>query len=323
MILFVVVTAAAWFWLGRVGDRVAWLTAAAPAHAIPGEALPLRVRVTGLESPSYLRVDLHWANRRDTSNGYLASGEAKWVGREGGAFDFEIMVQPTDGLRFVNGIIYLSPTGSWSNHTFAAATDLIPVTTIRDKGEPAMVRLPVHQLSEAGARRNSRSTVVGRVTTGILWLAASVLAGMAVRSRFNSRESLSRDNGQWKALAVAFLLAAGWELFGLEDRVGNHARAWAHAVDVYYPRALLQKGVISVTLAATLVFLGLGFRQRKPHQPLIFFGLYLAISVVNLLSFHWIDEYAGLSWQGVTLVEALKLLCAAAALKGVGKALGR
>jgi hypothetical protein len=195
------------------------------------------------------------------------------------------------------------------------------VTTGRVDGEPAMVRLPVHQMSEADVPGNGRSTAIPRLTTGILWLAASVLAWMAGRSSSCSRESSSQDNRWWKALAVALILAAGWEMFGLENLVGNYARAWAHAVDVYYPRALLQKGIISVTIAAALVFLGLGWRKRKPYRlPVFFFGLYLAISVVNLLSFHWIDEYAALSWHGVTLVEGLKFLCAAATLKGVSQA---
>jgi hypothetical protein len=38
---------------------------------------------------------------------------------------------------------------------------------------------------------------------------------------------------------------------------------------------------------------------------------------VNLLSLHAIDKFAGLSCLGVSLVEALKFVCAAATLKGV------
>ena len=102
---------------------------------------------------------------------------------------------------------------------------------------------------------------------------------------------------------------------------GAEARAWARAEDVYHPRALFQKGAISLTFATMLVFLGLVWHQRKPHQlALFFFGLYLAISIVNLLSFHSIDNYAGRSWHGITLVAALKFVCVAATLHSVFRA---
>jgi hypothetical protein len=110
-------------------------------------------------------------------------------------------------------------------------------------------------------------------------------------------------------------------LFGLESWVEVHVRALARAGDVYHSRAVFQKAVISVTSAAAIVGLCLLWRKRKAHKfVLVFFGLYLAISVVNLLSWHAIDKYAGLSWLGVSLVEALKAVCAAATLKGVWQA---
>jgi hypothetical protein len=41
---------------------------------------------------------------------------------------------------------------------------------------------------------------------------------------------------------------------------------------------------------------------------------------VNLVSLHVIDRMADLSWRGVSLVQALKLLCAALTLAGVRRA---
>jgi hypothetical protein len=153
---------------------------------------------------------------------------------------------------------------------------------------------------------------------GLLLLAAAVLAWMRFRSLSNITESWRAEHRWWLVLTVALALVGIWELFGLENRVGFQVRAWARAEDVYYPRGLFQKGIISVTLAATLASLGFLWRERRPHRvPLLSFGLYVVLSVINLLSFHSIDKYAGLSWQGVTLIEALRFVCAAATLLGV------
>jgi len=52
---------------------------------------------------------------------------------------------------------------------------------------------------------------------------------------------------------------------------------------------------------------------------LISFVLYPAIAAVNVVSLHVIDRVADLSWHGVSLVQALKLGCAAMTLQGVRK----
>jgi hypothetical protein len=52
----------------------------------------------------------------------------------------------------------------------------------------------------------------------------------------------------------------------------------------------------------------------------ISFAVYLVISAVNLVSLHVIDKVADLAWHGLTLVQALKLGCAAMVLQGVHRA---
>ena len=278
----------------------------------------MRIHLAGLKETGHLGADLHWSNVRDASNGFLASGGAKPVGKEGGRFDFEIRVRATNGLRFVNGIIFLSPTGNWPDHTFAAATELIPVADGDDGIESTLVRLPIHPLGAEGGRTNVRPTAIPRWMTGLMLLAASAVAWMTLPSISGGREYSSREHRWWQALAAVLALSCIWELFGLENWLGIQARVWARAEDVYYSRALFQKGIISVTIAATLVFLGFVWRKPGPFLPsLLFLGLYLALSIVNLLSLHSIDRYAGLSWHGITLMAALKFACGAATLTGV------
>jgi high-affinity Fe2+/Pb2+ permease len=78
---------------------------------------------------------------------------------------------------------------------------------------------------------------------------------------------------------------------------------------------VFQKVVISVTIAATIVFFLFIRRMNSSHRFLLAsFALYLAVSGVNLVSWHPIDRVADLSWHGLTLVQALKLGCAALTL---------
>ena len=131
---------------------------------------------------------------------------------------------------------------------------------------------------------------------------------------------LGLETRWWQTLVVLLALACMWELFGLEGWLGNWARAMAHAEDFYYPRAVLQKVVISVAVAATVLLLPFIRRARSSHRlVLVSFGLYLAIAAVNLVSLHTIDKVADLSWHGVNLVQALKFVCAAMTLLGVGR----
>jgi hypothetical protein len=320
LFLLVAATVVIWWALGRLDLGVAWLTVEAPRYAVTGRSLPMHIHIAGLGESSQLCADLHWAKARDVSNGFLASGGAMPVGRQGGSFDFEIMVRATNDLRFVHGIIFLSPTGEWNDHTFAATTELIPVTSSPAGREPELVRLPV-RLLEDYTRDNVRPTAIPRLMTALLLLASSVVAWVICGSVASQPERSNRRLRRWQVLAAALTLACIWELFGLENWVWMHVRALARAGDVYYSRAVFQKAIISVTIAATFVFLCLMWRKQRSHQVLlVFFGLYLAIAVVDLLSLHSIDKIAGLSLLGVTLVESLKLVCAAATLKGVWQA---
>lgn len=174
-ILLLAAMVGAWWWLDYLGDGVKWLRVEATRHAVVGEPLTVRIHLAGLTEATYLCADLHWTNRRDASNGYLTSGGAKPVGREGGSFDFEIMVHATNGLRFVNVIIFLSQTGDWHDHTFAAATGLIPVASSHADGTPELSRVPIHLLEDSG-RDDLRSTEIPRLITALLLLGSAVIA---------------------------------------------------------------------------------------------------------------------------------------------------
>lgn len=310
---FVGIAAGLWFWLGRL-DRIDWLMVEGPTHAVVGEPVSLRVHVTRLAADTILRVDLHRARDRNTSMGFLAAGEPRAGGKTGGIFDFTISIPAKDDLRFVNGIIYLTPDGSWSKHTFVATTDLIPITTTRDVLTTGLVQLPVRQLAERATWVTSPKSPLLRWATGVAWLFCAAALGRKLwPPRQFSRIASGSSRWDW-GVAVGFALAGIWELAGFENTLGNWARSFARAEDVYYPRALFQKAVISVTIAAVIVWFGSGSRRRAVPLWLLSFGLYLAIATVNLFSLHAIDQYASASWHGLALVDAVKFPCAVIAL---------
>jgi hypothetical protein len=319
LIVLVVVAAAMWWVLDRSEPRATWLRVEAPRRAVAGQSLPMRVHLAPLAEPTRVCADLHWGTARDRTMGYLAGGGSKAVGKKGGTFDFEILVRPANELRFVTGIIFLSRTGSWGDHTLVAATEVIPVSS--NTVDEVEMRLESLRLLPPGDSSTGprRPAAFPRFLIALLFLAAAVAAWRISQTSEGPAPELGRR--WWQIFAVLLALACLWELSGLEGWLGAHARAMARAGDLYYPRAALQKIVISGVIAATVVFLIFLWRARSSRRLLLaVFGLYLGITAVNLVSLHAIDRIADLSWHGVSLLQALKLACAAMTLQGIRRA---
>ena len=318
LILLVAVAAAVWWGLDRAERHVTWLRVEAPRHAVAGQPLPLRVHVAPLKQAAYLCADLHWGTSRDTSRGYLATGGAKAVGKQGGTFDFDIPIPPTQGLRFVTGILFLSRTSSWQDHTRVAATEVIPVSsnalgTVESRLEPLRLQPPGD-----GITGHPRPAAFPRLLTALLFLAATV-------SAWGARPVTRRS--QQAARSGEPLVAGAGRAAGAGLPVGV-ARAGELAA-----RACADDGARGgFLLPARCVSEGRHQRGHRRHHPFVpvpsaheprrrllvgSFALYLAIALVNLVSWHPIDQVADLSWHGLMLVQALKLGCAAITLRGV------
>src|ERR1035437_8773074 len=300
LILLVAAAAGVWGGLDRSDPRADWLRVEAPRRAVAGQPLPMRVHLAPRAEGGYLCVDLHWGASRDTSMGCLATSGTKAVGKEGGTFDFEIMVPPRAGLRFVTGIIFLSRTGSWQDHTLVAGTEVIPVSS--NTAGQVESRLEQLRLQPPGddPRAHPHSATIPRLLTALLFLAATVAAWGVGQSPAGSSGRPGPENRWWQVLAALLALACLWEFFGLESWLSAQARAMARAGDFYYPRAVFQKVVISVAIAATVLFLLFIRRARSSRRLLLVcFSLYLGISLVNLVSLHAIDKIADLSWHEI------------------------
>jgi len=221
-------------------------------------------------------------------------------------------------MRFVMGVIYFGRTGSWGDHKQAAITELVPVVSEPAKPEetrleplglqPSVEPSPSHPLPAYGPR----------LLTGLLFLVAMMAAWYPGPPITAPDGRSSPENRWWQVLVVLLGLACLWELLGLESWLGDRARAMAHARNLYYLRTVLQKAVISMAVAAAVLLLPFIRRVRSSHRlVLVFFGLYLAIAAVNLVSLHAIDKVADLSWHRVSLVQALELGCAVMTLEGL------
>jgi hypothetical protein len=236
------------------------------------------------------------------------------VGTEGGSFDFPISVPPRENLRFVNGVVYLTPTGNWNDRTRAVFTDPIQVTingpdSVSESFEP----LRMHSVS-AASKVFHRPSAFSRALLSLLLLAATVLAWLPKPS--------CGPNSRWlRTLAVGLALACVWELLGLEGWLGERARALAKAEDVYYRRFGVQRLLSTAVIIATLVVITMVTRVRRGSRLVIAaFVIYVGVSLLSLLSLHALDRLGAISWHGLTLVRAVKLGCAILILMGLGNA---
>lgn len=299
------VVGAVWFGLGRLDHQVDWVSVMAPTNARVGEPLVLRVQVQRLTAPTYLCVDLHWTTNHHTTQGFLATSPPQWITTPGQALEFELSVPARPGLRFVNGIIFLSPTGTWSDHSMVANTDLIPVT----EAMPAREFRPISLFSSSITNGYSVAPTAAwpRILLGLLWFAAAVMAWVS-RSRNSSSASPAQNAYRWNRLVLALAAIALWELAGWETWIGIRVRAFTRTADLYHLRHWLQRGVISLIVGAMLIR-SVGWWRQRRAMPLPQFALelYLALIITDLFSLHALDQFLRFSWRGLLVIHILKL----------------
>lgn len=306
VLLLIGFTFVVWYGLDRLEPHADWLSVETVAKVQAGGVLPIRVKILPQKQPCKMSIDLHWAIQRGKSQGYLISGGTVSVGSEGGSFDFNIKVPPKNGLNYVWAVIFLSPNGSWLNHTLLARTDLIPVKVTNGQSE----LIPVKVFGTEEVKKTSlkqKPHWLPQLVTALLFFGAG---GLWHKSKPPSAGSIHPEITPrlWGILSLALLCAGLWELFGLEIVLGHKARTLAKALEFYGSRYSFQKIVVSVVAAGSTLFL-VWMIKFRPVYPfwMSCFGIYLGIAFVNLLSLHALDAIAGLSWQGVTFVQALKL----------------
>lgn len=280
-----------------------WLLVEAPAHAIAGQTVPVRVTLTVPAEDTRLAVDLHWTTSRGEPRGFLSSSTPRWVHRHARMYTFEVPVPPQAELGAVTAVLYLSPSGRWEDRTAVAVTARIPV---RKSGPPVPAE-PISAYEQTGEvpRPADPSPALRYVIAG-LWL----LGGLGLRRERAAGAETDR-------LAVACLLAAAWELSNAELLLSESARAAALAQRLYYERLWLQVGATLAILAGTTALVVSALRRsplRRAGLVRAVLWIYAAISLAGLVSFHETDRWLGLPVSAVPLAQVAKAGLAVATL---------
>ena len=335
------VFAAVWVMLGLFHDPYAdWLTVETPRSAVAGRPFDVRASVRKASEPSVLAVSVYVLGWNLKPVGRLPGFHPPAPIHAGDSREFRVDVEPMDKMAYLQFVLWLSPSGDWGTRTAGANTAPVPVTTAKlpkGGGELRELRAFVNDKTpnlEAPFVPGGRppepeaypaSSAPFRVALAVL-LALGGLAILAAPSARRGREghaggSAGRERLLRTALSVLLFLLALSELFLLEGRLAGWGRALILRLDVYNFRQGFQKaglGLIAAAAAVLILVAARTLRRRRDLAPLTLAATalagYLALSLAGAMSFHYVDVMRGISWNGISLVDALKAVCAAAVL---------
>ena len=334
------VFAAVWVLLGLFHDPYAdWLTVETPRSAVAGQPFDVRVSIRKASKPSILAVSVYVLGWNLKPVGRLPGFHPPAPVHAGDSREFRVDVEPMDRMAYLQFVLWLSPSGDWGTRTAGANTAPVPVRTARllkGGGEFRELRAFVNDKTpnlEAPFVPGGRppepeaypaSSTPFRVALAVL-LALGGLAILAAPARRgqngDAAGSAGRERRLRTALSVLLFLLALSELFLVEGRFAGWGRALILRLDVYNFRQAFQKASLAIIAAAAAVMILVAartLRRRRDLAPVTLAATalagYLALSVAGAMSFHYVDVMRGISWNGISLVDALKAVCAAAVL---------
>jgi hypothetical protein len=319
-----IVAAAVWIVLDRTEDRPGWLTAETPGTAVIGRPFEVRVTLKKPVEPSRIDCTLHRANAEKKSWGFLASSGPARPAAGGRTYAFVFTVPEHADTAFAFALVFLSPSGEWAHATRAVTTAYVPVQRDGAAGlSPVPRRTRVFRYPTAAEaertkaieiRPQGRPSVWVHPVLGALLLAAAAFSVVkAVRQKSAADLEELRERAAWLGFAVVLAACAGLELSGIAGHVAAWGRRLAQEQSLYEARTAFQKTIMAAMSAAAVGFFILFIRAvRRPgsHRFLWWTGIglaaYLAISLAKILSFHAIDVIGGMTWLGVSPLDAAR-----------------
>jgi len=314
-----------------------WLQVEAPAYAVAGNPLDVRITLGQVPEPSLLVVNLYLLEKSHRAiSGHPSLTPSPSV-RSGGTYSFRVEVKEAEKLALVQLVIYLSPTGDWRTRTQAASSEAIPVKIAKNHaGSLALRKTRAFVLSSSRHRDVPfqpggeppertfvfRSSVPFQVFLFGL-LAAGVLACLirSIRFRSGARPGPTNERLFWRGAAILLFLGFLWEIFHLEERLSAWGRDVVAGLDLYYFRQSYQKAAIALLAAGVAAVLVMAFRAVSRNRARLYPVLagialtgYTSLSIAAALSFHYIDVLKRISLAGASLVDLAKAVCAAAVL---------
>ena len=320
----VIVFAATWVVLDRTEHRPGWLAVEAPAAAIVGQPLEIRVTLKKSVQATEISCTLHRAGADRKIRGYLSSSGPPRDVAGGGTFSFIFEVPEREDMAFASAIIFLSPTGKWQDGTRAVSTKLMPVK--RDGtaiGNLGLNKTRVYHYSTAAESAAAKAAARGPrrgaspwahpIIFVILISSAGLCRAKAGRKMPDASPKESRERTIWLALAAVFVLGAFLELSGVVGHLAAWGRRLAEEGNLYDLRKPYQKAAMAAVAAGSLGLFFLFLRaMRKPGSHRFVWGVgiglaaYLSVSFVSVLSFHAIDVVGGMTWHGVSPVDMVR-----------------
>jgi hypothetical protein len=303
------VAAGTWWLLTRPKPPADWLRVEAPARIAPGETVTLRVTPLDLASGLFLNLDLHGTSDRHRSLRVIGHGRPQRIGTAGQTLEFRLTVSARADLAEAHAIIYVSPTGGWSDRVRVAKSEPIPV-------KPSAT--PNSELKALRAHEHTPDPEIPRVELpglrGLLVALWLVVAGVLAARFKHSTEGTQR--GRTLMLIAACLAIMVTEIFHLEPVASDAARQLALKHGLYDGRLLPQQ----IAIAAIVVVFSLAtFILLKARNRRLVIGIlaHTSIAVAAILSPHETDRLLYATIGGTPIEQLAKLAAVSLSLWGL------
>jgi hypothetical protein len=302
--------AGTWWALTRAKPSADWLQVESPSQIAPGETITLRVTPIGLDENLLINADLHGTTDRHRPLRVVGHGRPQRISRTGQSLELRITVSARPDLAEAHAIIYVSPTGSWSDRVRVAKSEPIPI-----KAGAATDR----ELHPLRTHEHTPDPEIPRVELpGARWLLVMLwfaVTGVLVARLKNSPDSARR--GQALALVAACLAIMVTEIFHFEPVASDAARQLALKYGFYDGRLLPQQ--IAIVAAVAFVAALTAFILLKARNRRLVLGLlgYAAIVATATLSLHETDRLLYTTLGGTPIEQLAKLAAVSLSLWGL------
>ncbi len=307
-----------------------WLQVEAPAYAVAGSTLDVRITLGQVPEPTLLVVYPYLLGKNHKAIiGYPSLTPSPSV-QSGGTYSFRIEVKEAEKVALLELVIYLSPTGMWRARSDTARSEAIPVRTRRSPVASAALR-KTQTFAESSRDSDARVRPVGEASTPAsrasrMLLSALLTAGCLVCAIRWARRSAAgpgrtRERMFWRGASIVLLLGSLWEVLRLEERLAEWGRDVVSRLDIYYLHQSFQKVAVALLAAGLAAVLVASVRAVTRNRALLVavvtgvaLACYTGLSLAGALSFHYIDALKRALLNGVSVLDMAKAVCAAAVL---------
>jgi hypothetical protein len=296
--LVVALGALVWFLLSRPPSASAWCALESHRYATVGEPLQIRVTLRQPLSANDVHVDLHWATVRREPRGFLVEATLTPSNVRAATLDATMRLPAQEDLGYVHAVVFVSPTGKWTDRTWTATSE--PIAVHQASSAPVTTSLyPLFVMDEKGPEPVVvHDSPVVRICISVLWL-TSVMALRRVR----------REPGATSVMVACFL-AAIWELVPVERALSGIVRSWTLEHRLYYERQAFQTVATTIVITAAAGLLALtifGAHRRVWRNASVGLMIYAGIAITSSISLHAVDAVLATTVAGLSANETVRL----------------